>query len=76
MEKVCYNTERFPAPNSDTKVSKEGDRATQQLYLDCGNAYHWARMPQSCTFCQDPAKTVDKQDTEDLIDPLWLYKVR
>lgn len=74
MEKACYDRQT-PATSSDPKVSKE-DGGARQLHLDCGNTNHWNKLPQIPYCCQDPAQTVDKQDTEELVALLCLDKIR
>lgn len=65
-----------PAPSTHPKVSKEDRRGTNDstgivVMLTTGH-----NCPQCLVRCQDPAQTVDKQDTGELIALLCRDKVR
>lgn len=62
--------QRPTAPTSDPEICKEDDRAPWKLHLDHGNANHLERLPQGCVSHQNPAQTVDKQDSESSLPPL------
>ena len=69
-------SQRLPNPSSDPEISKEDDGAPRYVPPDCGDTDHQARLPECSTYHQDPARTVDQQDTEELIVPLHLGTIK
>ena len=69
-------SQRLSNPSSDPEISKEGDGAPRYAHLDCGDTDHQARLPECSTYHQDPARTVDQQDAEELTVPLRLDTIK